>query len=112
MSVVALDDVKKHLRVIHTADDDLLKLLIAGAEDDEAVPRPRRTAAQGRPVRLRVRVRQQPDPASGFRRPAPTVRIAIFFRSKRPTKAASTRFRSCARPRSPWRAPYRCRMGA
>jgi len=113
MSVVSLDDVKRHLRQTHNADDDLLRQLIAGAEDEmkqyldrDELPR------RDDPCACECESDSSLDAASDSDDLAPTVRVAIFFlvqASYDATPDENAKLREAAFRMA---APYRCRMGA
>lgn len=114
MSVVSLDQVKQHLRVIHTADDELLELLIAGAEDElkqyldrDELPR------KDDPCACECESDSSLDPASDSDDLAPTVRVAIFFLVQAAYDGTSAdevvKLRAAAFSMA---ALYRCRLGA
>ena len=113
MSVVLLVDVKRHLRVTHSSDDDLLQQLIDGAEsealqflDRDSLPR----IGEDCPDECDT-ARVENPVSDGDTLPA-AVRLAIFvmvqieYEGQPPDREAMTKA---------WQAklwPFRCRLGA
>ena len=113
MSVVTLAQVKRHLRVTHTGDDELIQNLLDAAEDElkqyldrDEIPR------QDDPCNGDCQSDSTLDPASDSDDIAPCLRTAVFLLVQAMYEGATPDEMGQARMVA-WNMarPYRCRLG-